>query len=1013
MPKAASQNKDSHDFIRIRGARVHPVPSPKRRATGQAIFSQDVIRVRGARVHNLKNVNVDIPKNKLVVITGLSGSGKSSLAFDTIYAEAERRYVESLSAYARQFLGVSDKPDVDSIEGLSPAIAIDQRSVPRNPRSTVGTITEIYDHLRIIFARIGKAHCPDCGKPIGKQTASQIVDHLLRVKKNEEVQILAPVIRGKKGEHRGILEEIMRAGFVRARIDGIVHRLEEAIDITLDKQKKHSLEVVVDRIKIGKGAERSRVADSVETALKIGKGLIIIASSDQLSAAGGKKKPEASGGKRGAEKTGELVFSEHFACPDCEVNLSEIEPRTFSFNSPYGACRVCTGLGSTLEVDPKLVFPNTRLTLAEGAIAPWSHASHRVGRQSWYWWMLEDISERHHFSLQTPVKDLPDAIVNLILNGEAIRDEYEKAKFEGVVPNLKRRWKETDSEWTRAEIEKYMLIAKCPVCRGKRLKLEALAITVAGRNIAEISDLTVDEAAEFFSDVSGSLGAAERVIAAPLIGEIAKRLRFLMNVGLHYLTLSRESTSLAGGEAQRIRLATQIGSRLTGVIYVLDEPSIGLHARDHYMLIETLKELRDLGNTVLVVEHDAETMRKADWIIDLGPGAGKCGGEVVFAGDANVLLKAKTLTAEYLSGRKEVFIRHRGREQESSNVLQNVGITSRGGNSKREAYIEIVGAREHNLKNIDVKIPLGKFVAVTGVSGSGKSTLINDILAKALLAKLYKAHVIPGAHDALCGLEHLDKVVVVDQSPIGRTPRSNPATYTGVFGLIRDIFSKTPEARARGYNPGRFSFNVKGGRCEACEGQGVKKIEMYFLPDVYVECEECRGKRYNREALEIHLNAKNIADVLDLTAEEALKFFDAIPQIKQKLKTLMEVGLSYVKLGQSATTLSGGEAQRIKLAAELSRRDTGRTLYILDEPTTGLHFEDIRKLLAVLHALVDKGNTVLVIEHNLDVIKNSDWVIDLGPGGGQEGGRIVAEGAPQDIVKNKESYTGQWLRKVL
>lgn len=943
----------------------------KLKAVKQKASDTNVIRVRGARAHNLKNIDVDIPKNKLVVITGLSGSGKSSLAFDTIYAEAERRYVESLSAYARQFLGVSDKPDVESIEGLSPSISIDQKSVPRNPRSTVGTITEIYDYLRIIFARIGKAHCPECGKPIGKQTASQITDSILKDAKGMEIQILSPVIRGKKGEHHGVLEQIMQAGFIRVRIDGIVHRLEDAVSLPIDKQKKHNIEVVVDRVEIGKGLERSRLSDSVETALKIGKGIVIVALV-------GEDEPEQ-------------IFSEHFACVECGINLPEIEPRTFSFNSPYGACAACTGLGSTLEVDPKLVFPNTRLTLAEGAIAPWSHASHRVGRQSWYWWMLEDLSDRHKFSLNTPIKDLPQKVVQLILEGERSEAE-DKSKFEGVVPNLKRRWKETDSEWTRAEIEKYMVIAKCPLCQGKRLKREALGITVAGQSIADIANLTIDEAIDFFGDLPAELSASEMQIASPLSREIIKRLEFLQNVGLHYLTLSRESTTLAGGEAQRIRLATQIGSQLTGVIYVLDEPSIGLHARDHHMLIETIKRLRDLGNTVLVVEHDSETMKEADWIIDLGPGAGKHGGSVIFEGNSKSLLKAKTLTGDYISGRKEVHIRHEERK----------------GNGK---FIEVLGAKEHNLKNIDVKIPLGMFVSVSGASGSGKSTLINDILAKDLLAKLHQAHTIPGAHDAIAGIEHLDKAVVVDQSPIGRTPRSNPATYTGLFGLIRDIFAKTNEARARGYGPGRFSFNVKGGRCEVCEGQGVKKIEMYFLPDVYVECEECRGKRYNREALEIEFNGKNIADVLDLTIEEAIKFFHAIPQIKQKLQILMDVGLTYMHLGQSATTLSGGEAQRIKLATELSRRDTGKTLYILDEPTTGLHFEDIRKLLTVLHALVEKGNTVLVIEHNLDVIRNSDWVIDLGPEGGAGGGMIVAEGRVRDIVAAKKSHTGEWLRK--
>ncbi len=986
------------DAILIRGARVHPVPSPRRRSARQAASISSVIRVRGARVHNLKNIDVDIPKNKLVVITGLSGSGKSSLAFDTIYAEAERRYVESLSAYARQFLGVSDKPDVDSIEGLSPAIAIDQRSVPRNPRSTVGTITEIYDYLRILFARIGKPHCPNCGKPIGRQTVGQIVDHILRNKKGAEIQILGPLVSGKKGEHHGILEEVERAGFIRVRIDGVVHRLEEALELALDKKKKHSIEVVVDRVEVGKDLEHSWVADLVEKTIKIRNGIAVISNPARIPSRIIPNENNKSIRDDSGTNSGEIrdeVFSEHFACAECGINLPEIEPRTFSFNSPYGACPTCTGLGSTLEVDEKLVFPNSKLTLAEGAIAPWSHASHRVGRQSWYWWMLEDISTRFKFSLNKPVAELPKAVLNLVLYGEvSSSDEERDGKFEGVVPNLKRRWKETDSEWTRAEIEKYMAVRQCPSCRGQRLKKEALGVTIDGKHIAEVSSATVREAITFFNALPKALKTSEAAVALPLVREILKRLSFLMNVGLHYLTLSRESTTLAGGEAQRIRLATQIGSRLTGVIYVLDEPSVGLHARDHHMLIQTIKELRDLGNTVIVVEHDRETMREADWIIDLGPGAGKHGGEVIFSGDAKSLWKAKTLTADYLAGRAEVRIRH-GAE--------------RGGNGK---FIEVRGAREHNLKNINIKIPLGKFVAVAGPSGSGKSTLINDILAKALLLKFYKAHVIPGSHDEIRGTKNLDKVVVVDQSPIGRTPRSNPATYTGVFGLIRDIFAGTNEARVRGYGPGRFSFNVKGGRCEVCEGQGVKKIEMYFLPDVYVECEECRGTRYNKEALEIEYDGKNIAKVLDITVEEAMKFFEKIPQIKQKLKTLSEVGLSYIKLGQPATTLSGGEAQRIKLATELSRRDTGKTLYILDEPTTGLHFDDIKKLLTVLHALVERGNTVLVIEHNLDVIRNSDWVIDLGPEGGAAGGAIVAEGTVKDIIAEKKSHTGVWLKKI-
>ena len=929
--------------------------------------SNEFIKIRGAMVHNLKNIDVDIPKIKLVVITGLSGSGKSSLAFDTIYAEAERRFVESLSSYARQFLGVKDKPDVESMDGLSPAIAIDQKSISKNPRSTVGTITEIYDYLRILFARVGKPHCPVCQKPIGRQTADQIVNSIEHLPKNEEILVLAPLVRGKKGEHRSILEEIKRAGFIRVRIDSELILLDEALQKTLDKKKSHSIEVLADRFLLGKDIERSRIRDSVETALKIGKGLIIVTA-----------------------KSKDSLFSEHFSCNDCGTNLPEIEPRLFSFNSPYGACSVCTGLGSTLEVDRELVLPNKKLSIAEGAIRPWASASHRVGRQSWYWWILDGLASRHNFSLNTPVEKLSKQITELILYGEG----EGKSAFEGVIPNLKRRWKETDSDFTRAEIEKYMIIKVCSECDGKRLKKEALAVKINVENIASVTDRTVEEARRLFTGVGPLLTVTDRKIAVPLIKEIIKRLDFLMDVGLEYLTLSRGSTTLAGGEAQRIQLATQIGSRLTGIIYILDEPSVGLHPRDHARLIATLKELRDLGNTVIVVEHDAETMKSADWVIDLGPGAGKHGGEVIFEGTPKEILRAKTLTGDYLSGRRKVAIKS----------LQNKS-------SKKENYLTIKGAEEHNLKNIDVKIPLEKFVCVSGVSGSGKSTLINDILAKALLAKFYRAHFFPGKHKEVLGAQNLNKVVVVDQSPIGRTPRSNPATYTGAFGFIRSVFARTLEARGRGYTSGRFSFNVKGGRCEVCEGQGVKKIEMYFLPDVYVECEECRGKRYNREALEIEYNGKNIAQILDMSIEEALNFFEAIPPIQSKFHTLAEVGLGYMRIGQPAPTLSGGEAQRVKLATELSRRDTGKTLYILDEPTTGLHFDDIKKLLGVLRALVAKGNTVLVIEHNLDVLRNADWIIDLGPEGGERGGEIVAEGTPQDISRVKKSYTGQWLSK--
>ncbi|QQG42482.1 MAG: excinuclease ABC subunit UvrA [Candidatus Giovannonibacteria bacterium] len=995
---------------------------------------KNFIRIRGARVHNLKNIDLDIPKNKLVVITGLSGSGKSSLAFDTIYAEAERRFVESLSSYARQFLGVKEKPEADSISGLSPAIAIDQKSVAKNPRSTVGTITEVYDYLRILFARAGEPHCPKCGKKIGRQSADEILNHILKparaggLKNGSRIDIFAPVVRGKKGEHKSILEMVRRGGFLRVRMDGEIMRLDEAENPPaggLNPKQAHNIEVVVDRLVIDKELDRPRLRESLETALKIGKGLVLINPHTKDFGVG----------------VNDQLFSEHFACPDCGVSLPEIEPRLFSFNSPYGACPHCTGLGSTLEVEPDLVIPNKNLTLAEGAIRAWATASHKVGRQSWYWWILSDLAERHGFSLNTPYAKLPEKIKKIILYGDSPRSSTppggkkpgflavpkpgfeEPGGFEGVIENLKRRWKETESEWTREEIEKYMRVEQCPVCKGRRLKPEALAVTYADKNIAEISALTISDARNFFIPLLTKEGVGGGGALRPLLREILRRLEFLLEVGLDYLTIDRESTTLAGGEAQRVRLATQIGSALTGVIYVLDEPSIGLHARDHARLIKTLKDLRDLGNTVLVVEHDAETMKEADWIIDLGPGAGKRGGQVIFEGTYKELLRARTLTGEYLSGRKEV------KSEPKAQVLQDLAQTDGASRAIRQQAnmrvlakpsakasadkLTIKGASEHNLKNIDVKIPLGKLVAVSGVSGSGKSSLISDILAKALLKYFYGSKEEPGKHKKIEGLENIDKAVLVDQSPIGRTPRSNPATYTGVFSFIREIYARTIEARARGYKSGRFSFNVKGGRCEVCEGQGVKKIEMYFLPDIYVECEECHGKRYNKEALEILYQNKNIADVLDLSIEEAHKFFKDIPQIDQRLKTLVEVGLGYMKLGQPATTLSGGEAQRVKLAFELSKKATGRTLYILDEPTTGLHFDDIQKLLNILSALVDKGNSVLVVEHNLDVLKNADWIIDLGPDGGGNGGEVVAEGAPKEIASHKKSYTGEWLRRIL
>lgn len=959
----------------------------------------------------MKNVDVNIPKNKLVVITGLSGSGKSSLAFDTLYAEGQRRYVESLSAYARQFLGVMDKPEVESIEGISPAIAIDQRKGAHNPRSTVGTITEIYDYLRLLFARVGIPHCPRCGKEVKQQSVSQIADHILKLPKGTEIAILGPLVRDRKGEHRGILEEVQRGGFVRVRVDGIVERVEEALSRELDRKKKHSIEVVVDRLPIEESPDRTRLVDSLETALRLGKGTVIIS-----------QKPKAN-----SLKSEDLVFSERFACEDCGISLPEIEPRIFSFNSPYGACPSCQGLGEKLEVDPKLVIPNQNLSIAEGAIFPWAKASHKIGRQGFFWWKLEELAEERGFSLRAPLKDLDKKTVSLVLYGEGVpaRPDSEASGFEGVIPWLERRYHETDSEYAREEIEQYMVEKQCEVCGGKRLKPEVLAVTVGGKSIDDVVQSHVEETKAFFEALaSGSrkektnqkdarrfapLSEEQRKIAQPIIKEVRNRLQFLLDVGLEYLTLSRKAGTLAGGEEQRIRLATQIGSKLTGVLYILDEPSVGLHARDQHRLIATLQQLRDIGNSVIVVEHDPQTIKEADWVLDIGPGAGKHGGRVTFEGTPKQLLKSSTLTGDYLAGRKRVEIAIKSPKPQTPIPKQ----IPKPKFETRTKHLVVKGAKEHNLKNIDVKIPLGKFVCVTGVSGSGKSSLVNDILARALLKKFYRAKDEPGAHKEIVGANNLDKVVLVDQSPIGRTPRSNPATYTGAFSHIRDLFVKTKESRIRGYEAGRFSFNVKGGRCEACEGQGLKKIEMYFLPDVYVECEECKGKRYNKEVLEVEYKGKNIADVLELTVEEALEFFKSITPVAQKLQTLNDVGLGYVELGQPAPSLSGGEAQRVKLATELSKKATSRTMYILDEPTTGLHFDDVRKLLHVLRELVNKGNTVLVIEHELNVVKNADWIIDLGPEGGERGGEIVAEGLPKEIARSKKSYTGQFLKTLL
>lgn len=947
-----------------------------------------MIKIRGAKQHNLKNVDLDLPSNKLIVMTGLSGSGKSSLAFDTIYAEGQRRYVESLSAYARQFLGLMDKPDVESIDGLSPAISIDQKSASHNPRSTVGTVTEIYDYLRLLYARVGVPHCPTCGKKISGQTVTQMIDQLSALPEGTKIILMAPFIKDQKGEHRHIFEEAKKAGYARVRVDGIVMDLDEAARLTLDKKKKHSIDVVVDRITISK-EDRGRLADSLETALDLGDEIAIVLNVDTNK---------------------ETLLSQKFACPEGHMSMPELAPRNFSFNSPHGACPECTGLGTKLEIVPELVIPNPRLTLAEGAIRPWSKTTSRI---TWYNRMLSAVAEAYGFSMSVPVNKLPKTAMDVILYGtgankiqidaqnhEADEDDEDfdygfSTTFEGVIPNLERRYRETDSDYMRAEIENYMRITECPVCHGKRLKPEVLAVTVADLSIVDISQMSIDDAYDFFNGLNKKLSEKDKKIAQQILKEICARLNFLKDVGLNYLTLDRTADTLSGGEAQRIRLATQIGSGLTGVLYILDEPSIGLHQRDNDRLLKTLKGLRDLGNTVIVVEHDQDTIESADWVVDVGPGAGKHGGEIIAEGTPAQISKNKnSLTGKYLSGAEEIAVPKRRHP----------------GNGKK---LSIIGAEEHNLKNINVDIPLGKLVTLTGVSGSGKSTLLNEVLAKALSQYFFNSKEAAGKHKKITGIEHIDKVINIDQSPIGRTPRSNPATYTGVFTYIRDLFAATPEAKMRGYKAGRFSFNVKGGRCEVCGGDGVIKIEMHFLPDVYVQCEECKGRRYNREALEIHYKEKNISEVLEMTVDEAKLFFKHIPAVYKKLDTLSEVGLGYMHLGQQATTLSGGEAQRIKLAAELSRASTGRTLYILDEPTTGLHFADVKRLLSVLNKLVEKGNTVVVIEHNLDVIKSADWIIDLGPEGGYKGGEVIGVGTPEDLAKIKRSYTGQYLKKML
>ncbi|WP_415299101.1 excinuclease ABC subunit UvrA [Clostridium perfringens] len=938
---------------------------------------KDKIIVKGAKVHNLKNVSLEIPRDKLIVFTGLSGSGKSSLAFDTIYAEGQRRYVESLSSYARQFLGQMDKPDVESIEGLSPAISIDQKTTSRNPRSTVGTVTEIYDYLRLLYARVGVPHCPKCGKEITQQSVDQIVDQIMELKERSKIMILAPIIRGRKGTHEKVLENIKKQGFVRARIDGEIYDLTED-EIKLEKNIKHNIEAVVDRIIVKDGIE-GRLTDSIETSLKMAEGLVlvnIIGEEDRL-------------------------YSEHFACADCGISIDELAPRMFSFNSPFGKCERCDGLGTLMEIDEDLVVPNKDLSIRGGAISTWGDS--RMKEESWTYCVLKALMEKYNFDLDTPYKDLPKKVQEVLMYGEPekLKVTYTKENvtavynhsFEGEINNLRRRYMETNSDTMKAEIEKYMSDNPCPKCKGARLKPEALAVTVGGKNIFEFTSMAIREELDFINSINFS--EKDKIISSQIIKEIQSRLSFLINVGLDYLDLARKAGTLSGGEAQRIRLATQIGSQLMGVLYILDEPSIGLHQRDNDRLISTLKQLRDVGNTLIVVEHDEDTMREADYIVDIGPGAGEHGGEIVASGTLDEIMgNENSLTGKYLTGAKKVELPEERRK----------------GNGN---FITVKGAKENNLKNVTAKFPLGTLTMVTGVSGSGKSTLVNEILYKGLNKIVNKAKDLPGKFKEITGYENIDKIIDIDQSPIGRTPRSNPATYTGTFDIIRELFSQTQEAKMRGYKPGRFSFNVKGGRCEACSGDGIIKIEMQFLSDVYVPCEVCKGKRYNRETLEVKYKGKNIADVLNMTVEEALEFFENIPRIKNKLQTLMDVGLGYIRLGQPSTQLSGGEAQRIKLAYELSKRSTGKTLYILDEPTTGLHIHDVNRLVKILQRLVDGGNTVIVIEHNLDMIKCADYIVDLGPEGGDKGGTIISTGTPEKIAEAKESYTGKYLKKYL
>ena len=938
-------------------------------------MAADKLIIKGAREHNLKNINVEIPRDKLVVLTGPSGSGKSSLAFDTIYADGQRRYVESLSSYARQFLGQMDKPEVDSIEGLSPAISIDQKTTSKNPRSTVGTVTEIYDYLRLLYARIGIPHCPICNREIKQQSVDEIVDRLKAIPEGTRLQILAPIVRRRKGEHKKELEGAAKAGFVRVRVDGNMYDLSE--EVSLDKNKKHDIEIVVDRLVIKDGVS-SRLADSVETALKAADGLLIALTDE-----------------------GETLFSQHYSCPEHDVSIEELSPRMFSFNNPMGACEKCTGLGNFLEVSPDLIVPNKKLSINEGAIkaSGWSVWEHSTIAAMYF----DALAAHFSFSLDTPFEDLPKKIVDILMYGtteqfEMIRkNEYGsgryKTTFEGIANNLSRRFRETSSDWVRNDIQRSMTEIPCDKCGGRRLKPLALAVTIGGLNIMELCELSVVEAIDFIKNLS--LTEREKLIAERILKEISARLEFLNNVGLSYLTLSRAAASLSGGESQRIRLATQIGSSLVGVLYILDEPSIGLHQRDNVKLIETLKNLRDIGNTVIVVEHDEDTIRSADYVVDIGPKAGVHGGEVIYAGDVEGLKKCEgSLTGDFLSGRKKIEVPKTRRKQDGR-------------------FLTVKGAQENNLKNVTVKFPIGLITCVTGVSGSGKSSLVNEIIYKKLAAELNRAHTVAGKHDEITGLEHLDKIIAINQSPIGRTPRSNPATYTGVFDDIRALFASTPDAKRRGYSSGRFSFNVKGGRCEACSGDGILKIEMHFLPDVFVPCEVCKGRRYNRETLEVKYKDKSIADVLNMTIEEALSFFANVPKIKNKLQTLYDVGLSYVTLGQPATTLSGGEAQRVKIATELLKKSTGKTLYILDEPTTGLHPSDVKLLIEVINRLAEGGNTVIIIEHNLDVIKTADYIIDLGPEGGSGGGTIVAKGTPEEVAKVKDSYTGQFLLPLL